>query len=64
MSENTTADKPKAMDQIVACKDCGALFARNNVPTRMCPVCHNDGVESGGIGGMPTKRSWYESLDD
>jgi predicted Zn-ribbon and HTH transcriptional regulator len=63
MSEHTTANEATGMDQIVSCKDCGSLFARDNAPTRMCPVCHNDGVEADGLGGMQTKYTWYESFN-
>ena len=48
---------------LVACTDCGAVFVRDEAPSRMCPVCHNDGVESGGVAGVATKHPWYEGID-
>jgi len=52
------------MSVLVGCRECGAVFVRDNAPSQCCPVCHFDGIRGDGIGGIRTKRAWHQEVEE
>lgn len=48
--------------KLVSCKACGSVFARDNVPTEECPVCHATVTDQTQLPKLGLVKKWWEEV--